>query len=315
MALSTRYIGTCAFCWQNIRCPSGTLALHGFKRPGVGYTIGKCPGARKEPWEVSPITGQIALDYYTADVKNLKARLARLPTETELTPRWGRNPKPLRKDEAKPYEWLALYESIETEAKNNLRYSERFRAEYEVKVREWESTKVKTLEEDVQEKREKAEANKRERLDRYTENRDKTVAHIKKAFDKVLKGEAFLKTATDPDKIVKVLIETCKAAESLYSKFTDKPYTLEQNYPGLVDRSFVLADMNLDDIFKHMGLIDGADYLKPSESRKLQYLQTGKYESSYLRDGLDYWKPTWPGWKGIIRYPEGSTGIRDRHGW
>lgn len=47
--------GTCGICFQNVKLVSGNhgLALHGFKRPGGGYTTGECPGMRFPPFELS----------------------------------------------------------------------------------------------------------------------------------------------------------------------------------------------------------------------------------------------------------------------
>jgi hypothetical protein len=207
MAIKTRFIGTCATCWQNVRCPNGTLAHHGYKRPGWGSIHGSCLGTGHEPWEVSPLTGQIALDYFTQKVKDLRLRLEALPNATQLTPLWGQNPKPILKADAKPYEWQSLYESTEKKLQHGLKDSTELRDDYEKKVREWQPSKVTTLEEQESAKREKAEAGRTIRLDRYTVNRDKVIDRIKKAFTKVQRGEQALKSAKEAKQIAKALNE------------------------------------------------------------------------------------------------------------
>jgi len=315
MATKTRYIGTCALCWQNVRCPNGTLAHHGYKRPGWGYIHGSCAGTGHEPWEVNVVTGQMALDYFSKEVPRLQGQLDALSKATELTPLWGRNPKPLVKSEAPPYEWKQLYENTERNIKRALEQATALRDEYEQKVREWEPAKVTTLEEVEVAAREKAEAVRRVRLDRYTVNRDKTIERLKKAFAKVQKGEQALKSARDIKPIVKALSEVFSGAEVIYSTFYGKPNELLTNYPGPADRNFVIADLGLDDIFKHMGLIQNGEYLR---GRAVDELRSKAYSGKdpWPAPGLDAYVPFWPGWDGTIHYPEGSTGRNDnRHYW
>ena len=62
--------GTCGICFQNVKLAPGNhgLALHGFKRPGGGYTQGECPGMRFPPFELS-------VDATAAHLRGLEAAL------------------------------------------------------------------------------------------------------------------------------------------------------------------------------------------------------------------------------------------------
>ena len=45
--------GTCQICFRKQQTRKGGLVLHGYKRPGWGYTVGKCLGCDHAPFEVS----------------------------------------------------------------------------------------------------------------------------------------------------------------------------------------------------------------------------------------------------------------------
>lgn len=69
--------GTCAICWGNYKLEGG-LVLHGYKRPGTGETLGRCPGVRHEPLELSPERASWYLEQLMADERAAKSRLTRL---------------------------------------------------------------------------------------------------------------------------------------------------------------------------------------------------------------------------------------------
>lgn len=316
MATKTRYIGTCAFCWQNVRCPDGKLAHHGYKRPGFGYIHGSCQGTSEEPWEVSPVTGQLALTFFTRLAASLERELTELPNQTQLMQLWGRSPKPLLKSEAKPYEWDDLYKTIERRLQTGLKNAVTQRDDYTQKLRDWKAVPVTTIEEEERLKQDRAEGVRKVRHDRYVVNRDKTVAHLRKAFARVLQGETLLKATKDPTKLAKALAETAKAARTIYETYASKPGKLIQNFPGPVDVDFIIADWGLDEMLQHMGLIQGGEYRSTRDARKIEMDLHGTEPSYYLWQGLDYWKPFWPGWTGTIEYPEGTTGRnQDRRTW
>jgi len=50
---STRFIGWCPVCERDIKVRVGLLVHHGYRRPGVGYIIGDCPGVEHQPYEKS----------------------------------------------------------------------------------------------------------------------------------------------------------------------------------------------------------------------------------------------------------------------
>jgi hypothetical protein len=53
VASRIQYRGTCQVCGGQQAVVDGRLALHGYSRPGWGYTVGRCWGSHEQPAEVS----------------------------------------------------------------------------------------------------------------------------------------------------------------------------------------------------------------------------------------------------------------------
>lgn len=69
--------GHCQICGRLIRCPSGRLAAHGFKRPWKqGYQTRSCEGAGYAPYEVSATRIPFAIDNRLDGVCHLEALMA-----------------------------------------------------------------------------------------------------------------------------------------------------------------------------------------------------------------------------------------------
>lgn len=45
--------GTCQVCFGVFETRKGRMVLHGFERPGIGYTVGRCPGVGHLPYAAS----------------------------------------------------------------------------------------------------------------------------------------------------------------------------------------------------------------------------------------------------------------------
>lgn len=70
--------GTCAFCWGNYKLEGRVLVLHGYRRPGVGYVMGECPGRRRPPLETSVEGAQLCHDSLERQLGELTEYLAKL---------------------------------------------------------------------------------------------------------------------------------------------------------------------------------------------------------------------------------------------
>jgi len=313
MATKTRHIGTCAYCGQSVKCPRGKLAHHGYRRPGYGYIEGSCPGTHHEPYEVSPKTAELGVNQYNHEVDSLKNRLREHAKATEITLKGPRSYSKERVVQKGDDDWEHVHRAVENRIEGDLKQAERLLKHYEKLVRDWKPAKTKTVEEEEAKKRERADVVRQKRMERYTTNRDKTMSRLRKAFEKVQKAEKALKSARDGKKIAKALKAAASGAYIIYQTFYGKPYKLEQNYPGPISRDDIIADWASDDILEHMGLKTSGGYVKGSEASKMESKAfSGNYdEDMYLWDGLDHWAPFWPGWKGKIQYPEGSTGRKN----
>ena len=314
MALTkARQIGTCGLCEQEVKCPGGTLAHHGYKRPGYGYITGSCPGTHELPFEISPVTAEIGVRIYDGAVKSLTKKLRDHDKATVLhiSKGWRSNEtKEIRKEDADPNDWRRYHSNIKERMEYELREASALLKRYKTKVQKWEPAEVKTVEEEVAKKRQQAEAVRAQRMERYTTNRDKTIGRLHKAFEKVKKAEAVLKSARDGTKIAKALQVCASGAHIIYSTYHGKPEKLEQNYPGPISRAEVIQDWGMDDMLEHMGLKTSSGYVGWQEVSKMEQTAYGgnSDEDYYLWIGLDGWAPFWPGWRGKIHYPEGSTG-------
>ena len=52
MTTVTRFIGNCQVCEGDFKAtPDGRVALHGYRRPGGGYIVGRCPGEAQPAYE------------------------------------------------------------------------------------------------------------------------------------------------------------------------------------------------------------------------------------------------------------------------
>lgn len=81
--------GTCQICeGRQIIQPTGknkaTLVLHGYKRPGNGYTIGNCYGYHRKPFEVACDALTEWVDILAREKSDIESGLAKLSTLTVL---------------------------------------------------------------------------------------------------------------------------------------------------------------------------------------------------------------------------------------
>lgn len=81
--------GTCQICeGRQIVQPTGenrgTLVLHGYTRPGYGFTVGNCYGYHRKPFEVACDALKEWIAILTAEKERTEASLAALPTLTSM---------------------------------------------------------------------------------------------------------------------------------------------------------------------------------------------------------------------------------------
>lgn len=87
--------GTCPACFRNVKMRDGKMVLHGYERPGYGYTIGQCFGVGYEPYERSPEGTKACRAHYEEMKKHLENVVAQMsspdfcsPLQTTKHVRW-----------------------------------------------------------------------------------------------------------------------------------------------------------------------------------------------------------------------------------
>ena len=94
--------GTCPCCFANVKLRDGDIVLHGYVRPGDGYTVGKCFGVRYEPYEVSTKGTENLRAIYKGDLARSKKNLAALKAD-DFT-----GPLKVDKGSARGPKWVAI---------------------------------------------------------------------------------------------------------------------------------------------------------------------------------------------------------------
>jgi hypothetical protein len=80
----TRYVGECQMCGnrQKVSSPTGTVAFHGYKRPGGGSTYGRCSGTDCQPYELSCDAIKDGVVRVVRDLEATRAYMASLEAGT-----------------------------------------------------------------------------------------------------------------------------------------------------------------------------------------------------------------------------------------
>lgn len=89
-----KIVRTCPCCFRQIAVVNGTMAHHGYERPGWGYQTASCPGIRFRPLEVSDEGLVYMIDQHERHLGLLEKRLADFGSITSLV-RQSRNGKPV----------------------------------------------------------------------------------------------------------------------------------------------------------------------------------------------------------------------------
>lgn len=72
-----KVVKTCPCCFRKIAVIGGTMAHHGYQRPGHGWQTASCPGIRFKPLEVSDEGLVWLIDSYREQLASCQAALAR----------------------------------------------------------------------------------------------------------------------------------------------------------------------------------------------------------------------------------------------
>lgn len=73
-------VKTCACCFRPIAVVSGTMAHHGYKRPGNGWQTNSCPGIRFKPLELSPDGLKYMSEAHASSIESKNHELEQAPS-------------------------------------------------------------------------------------------------------------------------------------------------------------------------------------------------------------------------------------------
>lgn len=317
--MATRQIGTCGFCDRQQRVQQDKLVLHGYQRPGTGYTVGRCPGAKNPPFELSPITAQIGVDHYNYEVEYLKDKLASykrdplsilinvtridlathkiLPKMIPITEWAEAEYKGLDEERRKQY----FQAKVETELKKvetEIRFNEGLLKEFKQKVDNWKLVPLTSFDEKVDQQREKKEEREKRivetRMAKYVALKAKLLDRINSSFSKFKVDEAKFRRIEDPSgKLTSKNINLAKGLmdrhRSLVEMLTESPNKLREALDYKMPIQAIYKDLGVDEIYRHLGLLKGGQYLSEKESGiKTNHGSFYGYNSE--------WKPNWPGY-------------------
>ncbi len=265
MATSTRYLGFCPVCQGDFKVRGGALVHHGYRRPGIGYIVGDCPGVGFPPFETSTAACEaylkshvlpairsaenriglltrpdgpprLTFDHYDlAQRRVLRAPHSRIPETIQLTrSEADALAAQLPSWDRHRYSWEErLREAIETTEKQ-LRFWESERARMDGLVASWQPRPLRTVEEEVA----KATEARTEREQRKTAERE------------LLMAEALVSLQQRIDSAV-----THRRPETLESLFSDGYRKLETLSRYELKRNDVLRLLDRDHVWRAFGLI------------------------------------------------------------
>lgn len=134
--------GTCQICeGRQIIQPTGenkgTLVLHGYNRPGYGYTVGECFGYHRKPFEVACDALEEFVTGLKATLASEEGRLATLPTLTSMLVEKSWRDKTLVTITPKDARWNSTMASKTYEVEANIRSLKRDIAYQTARLEGW----------------------------------------------------------------------------------------------------------------------------------------------------------------------------------
>lgn len=305
----TRQKGTCGFCWRVQKIPNGLLANHGYNRPGYGYIEGQCLGSRHAPWEVSPVTAELARDIVkTRAAQTVQALRGLDTTDSLLFPAigsWGK-PQNILKSEVDEAKWKRLVEEKRKKLERELKDHQGALQDYEAKLASWKAQPVLEIDESKieREKKEKQDAVRNKRFERYQGLLAKSLDRLDRTWSNLKQRETKARSKPTANNYIAI----AKAANTLYQIY-EGASKLADAHPERGYRAVdVLKDYDRDEIWKYMGALVGSTYKSPKELKEYSYhAYSGSlgWASNFpsLKDynkvpnvSMD-WRPNWPGWR------------------
>lgn len=304
--VATRYVGTCGFCGKEQRVQDNQLVLHGYKRPGHGYTEGRCPGVGNPPYELSPLTAKMGLRYFTGLLDEVNDDMSRLESDPlSYTVEVGFRNKELltiaqavdRKNPNSSYRQMLIddmVKSVKSSLRSKMITLKDYVSTFEKRVIDWVEKPLKTFDEDVAQKssdrQEKKTAADAKRQAKYEEHKSKLIERVKSSFAK-------LRTQEDKYRVFDGLPlneKTYKLADDMFDRHRNLVQTINDNVYKMWDmmrmsgkkKDWFYHDLGMDDTLSHLGILVNGDYVETNNKSSWERMP---------RMG-NVWKPGWPGY-------------------
>lgn len=299
----TRHVGFCGFCWSSQKVQNGKLVLHGYKRPGTGFTEGRCPGVGLNPYEISPKTAELGLSLYNSSLKKALEDLDKLetsPEELEVEDKRGihkiRDLVDTQISKSKGYSREIVLEQITRLVRSSL--ESKIRAlkvdieRYNKLLLDWKPTLLTTVEEvkkqELADKADKANQMRLVKEKKFSDIKGRLLKKLPRQFAELKAQETVFKTSGGNSE---------RAAIDLYLVFSEVYDLVRGAVSKIEDLKLKNADgevISLHDMCKRLEIDDMLDHLGFKENGK--YTLTRQDLSQHqVKDSK--WKPNWPGFK------------------
>jgi hypothetical protein len=159
--LTEDFIGTCQWCFGEYKTNSKKLVvLHGYARPGYGYTIGQCSGVGHAPFEYSHELTDKRVEMLKSEIANGKDTLKKIdsgkvnkvPNPNYLTPaelekkrtsRWWQEPTENLEYFTRDHKrFEGVLHRLRANVESRLNYDERTLVQFEKLIAEWKRGQI-----------------------------------------------------------------------------------------------------------------------------------------------------------------------------
>ena len=283
MPTSTRFIGWCPICENDVKVRGGVLVHHGYRRPGVGYIIGDCYGVHKLPYETSSKTAESFLEMVVLpEIRGTSAHLRQLMQGPERLPferydaekrRVERDPRTrepvidrLTRAEVEEraaalprwdrhyYDWDRVLQVTIANTENRLKWWTSEGHRMEDLVANWVKKPLRTVEEEIQQQQQqKAEREAAKTATRNTKLSNE-IAKIQKRIDSAVRN-----------KNASVLADIYKSEK------------LRDMSGYRISRADALEMLDRDDVWRAFGLLTAEGYLIGEAQELLSEMTYGKH--------------------------------------
>lgn len=129
-------IRTCSCCFRGIAVQGGTMARHGYRRPGYGWQTASCPGVRFKPLEVSNEGLVWLIGTVRSRLNGLEKTFNEKDSRDSLPVMKGRPPVEMTIEKGSP-EWPKVFRAFVSNLENEIRWTRDDLEQLEKRLADW----------------------------------------------------------------------------------------------------------------------------------------------------------------------------------